>query len=352
MNSADPSGNFISRRNDGGGRGGRGEDYFERFHINQFYNAVEDEQIYMDEYTTLVHRYNDFIVNGTAIFSRMEQTLRENLSRTVVRQSFYYNRFAELRDAPRRVRGNESRPSPIPLSRVPASAATTPVREPRYGDVFSRLLSSSMDEINILPMLYTVPLGTRTTDRIPPLASVPVPVPVPAAGPPTNDQITRATLNTVFANILSPVNATCPISRDEFNDESEITMIRGCCHIFNRASLREWFATHSTCPMCRGDIRMYRVPVAAAAATPPAAPLHRTNMSIDSIDENHITFSYDLPTHVSDNQIYRDIVNTISVMTAAPATQQPQPQPQPQPPSRRMDDNYYNYDDDDIMEVD
>jgi hypothetical protein len=97
---------------------------------------------------------------------------------------------------------------------------------------------------------------------------------------------------------------------------------------------------------------MYRAPVAAPAAATPAAPLHRTNMSIDSIDENHITFSYDLPTHVSDNQIYRDIVNTISVMTAAPATQQPQPQPQPQPPSRRMDDNYYNYDDDDIMEVD
>ena len=47
MNSTDPSGNFISRRNDGGGRGG---DYYERFHINQFYNAVEDEQQYMNEY--------------------------------------------------------------------------------------------------------------------------------------------------------------------------------------------------------------------------------------------------------------------------------------------------------------
>ena len=277
-----------------------------------------------------------------------------------------------MRDAPRRVRVNEPRQPPIPLSRVTASAATTPIREPRYGDVFSRLLTrytnverdASPSNQELLPMIYTVPLGPRTTTAIP--VPVTATVPVPAAGPPTNDQITRATLNTVFANILSPVNATCPISRDEFNDESEITMIRGCCHVFNRASLREWFANHSTCPMCRGDIRMYRVPVAAAAVgTPPAAPataataataaapLHRTNMSIDSIDENHITFSYDLPTYVSDNQIYRDIVNTISVMTAAPTTQpQQQPQPQPQPPSRRMDNNYYNYDDDDIMEVD
>jgi hypothetical protein len=345
MNSGDPSDNFISQRNDGGGRGGRGglgDDYFERFHINQFYNAVEDEQQYTNEYATLVHRYNDFIVNGTAIFSRMEQTLRENLSRTVVRQSFYYHRFAELRDS-RRVRGgNETRQIPIPLSRQApaASAATPPVTETRYGDIFSRLLSSSMGETNILPMLYTVPLGPRTTDRILPMA------PVPAPGPPTNDQIGRATSNTVFGNIISPVNATCPISRDEFNDESEITMIRGCCHVFNRASLREWFANHSTCPMCRRDIRMYREPVDAANTDDTAAaPLHRANMSIDSVDENHVTFSYDLPAHVDDNQIYRDIVNTITGMTAASATQ-------PQPPSRRMDDNYYNYDDDDIMEVD
>ena len=351
MNSTDPSGNFISRRNDGGG--GRVDDYYERFHINQFYSAVEDEQQYMNEYATLIHRYNDFIVNGTAVFSRMEQTLRENLSRTVVRQSFYYHRFDELRDS-RRVRGNETRQIPVPLSRPAASAsaasaATIPVTETRYGDIFSRLLSSSMGETNILPIIYTVPLGQRTTDRIPPLT----PAPAPAAGPPTNDQIGRATSNTVFGNIISPVNATCPISRDEFNDESEITMIRGCCHIFNRASLREWFVNHSTCPMCRRDIRLYRAPVtpapvAVAAATTPVAPLHRANMSIDSVDENHVTFSYDLPAHIADNQIYRDIMNTITGMTAAPATQ---PQQQ-QPPSRRMDDNYYNYDDDDIMEVD
>lgn len=346
MNSTDPSSNFVIRRgNDGGGRGG---DYYERFHINQFYNAVEDEQQYMNEYATLIHQYNDFIVNGTAIFSRMEQTLRENLSRTVVRQSFYYHRFDELRDS-RRVRGNETRQIPaVPLSRPapPASAATIPVPEPRYGDIFSRLLSSSMGETNILPIIYTVPLGTRTTDRIPPLT----PAPVPAAGRPTNDQIGRATSNTVFGNIISPVNATCPISRDEFNDESEITMIRGCCHIFNRASLSEWFANNSTCPMCRRDIRLYRSPIAATAPAAPVAPLHRANMSIDSVDENHVTFSYDLPAHIADNQIYRDIVNTITGMTAAPATQ---PQPQPQQPSGRMDDNYYNYDDDDdVMEVD
>lgn len=285
MNSGDPSGN----------------NHHDRFRTRQYYYAVEDERMYMNEYTSLVHRYNDYITNGNAMFTRMEQTLRENISRSIVRQANYNPRDVEPRQVPIRSR-NERQPIP-PINQEIA---------------------------NIFSMLYTVPIGGGRTAAAPPIA---------AAGPPTNDQITNATLNTVFANILSPVNATCPISRDEFNDESEITMIRGCNHIFNRASLRGWFAHHSTCPLCRGDIRMYRGPVPAPAAARPAAAAPpapraavRPNMSIDSADENHVTFSYDLPRHYNDDQIYRDIVNTISGMTAAPASR--------------------GNNDDDIMEVD
>jgi hypothetical protein len=270
MNSGDPSGNTRH----------------ERFHARQYYYAVEDERMYMNEYTSIINRYNDFIINGNAMFARMEQTLRENISRSVTRQMIYYPDVAE--------------PRQVPLRRT------------------------NQDFSNLFSMLYTIPIGGRAAPA------------APAAGPPTNDQIARATLNTVFANILSPVNATCPISRDEFNDESEITMIRGCSHIFNRASLREWFVSHSTCPMCRSDIRMYRGEAAATAATA-AAPRAavRPNMTIDSVDENHVTFSYDLPRHYNNDQIYRDILNTITGMTAPP-------------PSSGTRNN----DDDDIMEVD
>ena len=229
------------------------------------------------------------------MFTRMEQTLRENISRSIVRQTNYNPRDVEPRQAPIRSR-NEIYPIPPPINQ---------------------------EISNLLSMLYTVPIGGGRT-----AAATPAAPPIAVAGPPTNDQIANATLNTVFANILSPVNATCPISRDEFNDESEITMIRGCNHIFNRASLRGWFAHHSTCPLCRGDIRMYRGPVVPA----PRVAV-RPNMSIDSADENHVTFSYDLPGHYNDDQIYRDIVNTISGITAAPASRG-------------------NNDDDDIMEVD
>ena len=361
--SADPSSNFVIRRGNGGGVGDdrNADDFYERFHRNQYYNAVEDEQIYVDEYTNMIHQYNDFITNGNAMFSRMEQTLRENLTRTMVRQSFYYNSV------------HNQRRDRVSLAQTPAAAAAATAPAPTaapspnpsrsIADTLPRLLSRYLNtEIardarqsinnnannNIFSMLYTIPLEVRTN-----AANAGSGIGAGSGGSAaTNDQIHRATMNTTFGNIISPVNATCPISRDEFNDESEITMIRGCNHIFNRTSLREWFVSHSTCPMCRGDIRLYRAPATpapAATASAPAAPLHHANMSIDSVDENHVTFSYDLPAHIADNQIYRDIVNTITGMTAAATTQ---PQQQQQPPSRRMDDNYYNYDDDDVMEVD
>jgi hypothetical protein len=343
----DPSNNNSLTNGGGGNR--NGDNFYERFHMNQYYNAVEDEQTYMDEYTSLIHTYNDFIVNGNTMFSRMEQTLRDNLSRSLVRQTFYYHRFDDLR----RARGIPVAPSTsqfistsgqshAPAAPIASAAATPPIASAasaattRIADVFPRLLSRYVNtdisrELrqpiinqpdNIISMLYTVPLDIRANGGGGGGAAA-------RASAPTNEQIIRATQDTLFSHIISPVNATCPISRDEFNDESEITMLRGCNHIFNRASLREWFVHHSTCPLCRSDIRDYR------PLSEPTVPVPRRHMSIDSVDENHITFSYDLPLNYTNNQIYHDIVNTVNDMTSAT------------PPAR----NQYHYDDDDDDEI-
>jgi hypothetical protein len=195
--------------------------------------------------------------------------------------------------------------------------APAPAAESQIADIFPRLLSRYLNtEIsrdarqphnNIFSMLYTVPARARTTN---------VSSSDTSSSAPTNDQIRRATHDTVFGNIITPVNATCPISRDEFNDQSEITMIRGCNHLFNRESLREWFARHSSCPLCRSDIRDYR-PSSNQSTTPAAAgtgssPRFPANLSIDHIDENNFTFSYDIPMNYNDSQIYNDIVNTVN----------------------------------------
>lgn len=311
----DPSYNHHGRARGGGGGGGDTQlernqnSYYERFHLNQYYTAVEDEQTTMDEYTTLLHSYNNFIVNGNAMFSRMEQTLRENVTRCIVRQHFYYNQY-HLHHSRGITAGPTVSSSP---QMAPAPAPASPI-----ADIFPRLLSRYLNtEIsrdarqtnnnNIFSMLYTVPVGARTTN---------VSSSDTSSSAPTNDQIRRATHDTVFGNIITPVNATCPISRDEFNDQSEITMIRGCNHLFNRESLREWFARHSSCPLCRSDIRDYR-PSSNQSTTPAAAgtgssPRFPANLSIDHIDENNFTFSYDIPMNYNDSQLYNDIVNTVN----------------------------------------
>lgn len=401
MNS-DPSDNIVHRRNINRVYGAESDDtnHNERFNQNQYYNAVEDEQIYMDEYTTLMHRYNDFIMSGNAMFTRMEQTLRENLARTLVRQSFYYQllnpRYQISRPDPEpSVQLNTQSQRQIPIMEAPApinimNASPAPasahalssafgqgqqVRErdntssqqqlpsnARFGDVFPRLLSRYISsEINrnerqpnnvrenLFSMLYTVPVALRTNVNN---------VSADGRSAPTNDQISRATLNTVFSNILSPVNATCPISRDEFNDDSQITMIRGCNHIFNRESLREWFVNHATCPMCRNDIRDYRpsslvsepehrvnhdgriAPATAAGSSVGVSGGTPANISIDRIDDNQITFSYDIPIQYNDDDVYRNLLNTITNMSETSQL------------NNRSSHNSNDPNDDDIIDVD
>jgi hypothetical protein len=312
--------------------------YYDQFHLNQYYNAVEDEQIYMDEYTSLILRYNEFIVNANVLFTRMEQTLRENLTRTQTRQYFYFHQSEEFRNA-RNSRRNErvdapaaphvapaaaTTVAPVGPAAAPATAATAaPSTAPtRLNELLPRLLSRYLtaniareaserqppppplipqEEVNnIFSMLYTGPIAFRTNTNHTGTGNA-------GSGPPTNDQINRATLNTLFSNILSPVNATCPITRDEFDDNTPITMIRGCNHIFNRDSLRSWFAQHPTCPLCRRDIREYQESAAHQEQGDNPA-----NISIDSINQNHITFSYDLPANYNYEDDYRHIINTIT----------------------------------------
>jgi len=332
----DPSNNYIIRRGDDNAER-IGEHYYERFRLNQFYNAVEDEQIYMDEYTSLINNYNNFITNGNTMFSRMEQTLRENVTRTLVRQSFYYN--GNNRPTISSSATDATAATAVPTASVTAetaapAAAPAPAPAARIAEAFPRLLSRYLntemsrdqrgnlfDNANVFSMLYTIPLETRANG---------------IGGAPTIRQIQQATVNNTFGNIVSPVNATCPITRDEFTDESEITMIRGCNHIFNRDNLSEWFVSHSTCPLCRRDIREYRdtaqLPEQARNSSnnlPPA------NLSIDRIDNNEFTFSYDLPVTYNNDQIYQDVINTVDSLTNY---------------RRNNDDD--DDDDDDIMEVD
>ena len=90
----------------------------------------------------------------------------------------------------------------------------------------SRILSSFLDPVNIVP---------------------------------TQLQIENATRNITYGDILDPINNSCPISLEQFTDSSVVTIIRHCRHIFNTNSLITWFNTSCKCPVCRYDIRNYNL---------------------------------------------------------------------------------------------
>ena len=76
---------------------------------------------------------------------------------------------------------------------------------------------------------------------------------------PSEEQIRNATLEITFGSIESPINSNCPISLEQFNSTTNVMQIRHCGHIFNPTELNVWFQSNVNCPMCRYDIRRYRI---------------------------------------------------------------------------------------------
>jgi len=74
---------------------------------------------------------------------------------------------------------------------------------------------------------------------------------------PTPSQIETATRRVLYRDIVSPINSSCPISMDNFNDNDTVTIIRHCGHIFNSDEFITWFHSNCRCPVCRYDIRNY-----------------------------------------------------------------------------------------------
>lgn len=72
---------------------------------------------------------------------------------------------------------------------------------------------------------------------------------------PTPAQIEDATRIVRFGDIVSPINDSCPISLNRFEESDSVTIIRHCNHVFNTAELNNWFSGNCRCPVCRYDIR-------------------------------------------------------------------------------------------------
>ena len=72
---------------------------------------------------------------------------------------------------------------------------------------------------------------------------------------PTTQQIQNSVRLLKYNEIENPLNLSCPISLENFNEEDEVSQIIYCGHIFNTEPLNEWFRSNVRCPVCRYDIR-------------------------------------------------------------------------------------------------
>ena len=57
-----------------------------------------------------------------------------------------------------------------------------------------------------------------------------------------------------YEEINNPVNDSCPISQEDFTNDSNICQIKYCKHNFNKNALVNWLKRNHTCPMCRYNI--------------------------------------------------------------------------------------------------
>ena len=109
---------------------------------------------------------------------------------------------------------------------------------------------------------------------------------------PSTEQIERATEERIFNQIVQPINDTCPITRNRFNDDDTVLQILECRHCFNPTSLRRWFETSVRCPICRYDIREYN----------PLNVIHNPYRNNENDIENPITEIQDTQTQDTQTQ--------------------------------------------------
>ena len=76
--------------------------------------------------------------------------------------------------------------------------------------------------------------------------------------PPTNTEIGTAITCTTFGELSEEIRSaqpTCPITHESFSLDTEVALVIGCQHVFNRAAAIRWLRSNGTCPVCRYDIR-------------------------------------------------------------------------------------------------
>lgn len=124
---------------------------------------------------------------------------------------------------------------------------------------------------------------------------------------PTFEEIRRATTLVRYRDIEYPLNESCPISLERFTNDSYVTQLNYCGHLFNTNELNIWFETNVRCPVCRHDIRTTtpeNTPPAHSSVEPDNSS--STTQTSDSLNlaGRDTTFTSELITRLTDQLIH------------------------------------------------
>jgi hypothetical protein len=112
--------------------------------------------------------------------------------------------------------------------------------------------------------LFTLPLNVRQNNNIDRL---------------TNQQIENSTEVISYSSQISDIR--CPISWEDFTIGERICQIKHCKHAFKTTPLMDWFSRNTSCPVCRYDLRNYRV------ETTNNERIEVSNNTLESINNNY-----------------------------------------------------------------
>lgn len=146
---------------------------------------------------------------------------------------------------------------------------------------------------------------------------------------PTEIQIRTATRTCLYSELQERPYNICPITQETFTDSQLVTQIKHCKHTFMPDSIQHWFERNATCPVCRYDIRNTNNNRNNNSNNsnnnsnnrnnnqPHSDPNTTTsflNFEVNNIDDESITFSYDLPEMMDMNGVSS---NPLSVLAQA-----------------------------------
>jgi hypothetical protein len=118
---------------------------------------------------------------------------------------------------------------------------------------------------------------------------------------PTPTQIENAVRIARFSDIVAPINNSCPIILERFNDNDNVSVIRNCNHIFNTSALNSWFTSNCRCPVCRYDIRNYNVTNANTNTSANATANTNANTSANATANTSATTNTSANTNTNTN---------------------------------------------------